>query len=113
MLGVYALIISFPGGQPWDTQGVSRGLVILGKKTLPLGMEHCASFARNAKLRQYAPTGFVVPWSMVYTAICMAICGHTVFPLQTRFALQTRLMWKIINKIQYHFRAHLIDSILE
>ena len=35
------------------------------------------------------------------------------FPLQTRFALQTQLMWIIISKIQYHFRAHSIDSILE
>ena len=34
------------------------------------------------------------------------------FPLQTHFALQTQLMWKIINKIQYHFGAHSIDSIL-
>ena len=72
-------------------------------------MGHCASFARNANPPGYAPTGFVVPWSTVYTAT-EAVAA---FPLQTRFALQTRLMWKIINKIQFHFRAHSIESILE
>ena len=77
-------------------------------------MGHCASFARNAKPPGYAPTGFVVPCSTRCT-LQLAWQSEAVaaFPLQTRFALKTQLMWKIINKIQYHFRADSIDSILE
>ena len=77
------------GVDPRDTQGVTRGLVNFRLKTLPAGMGHCPSFARNANPpRGYAaPTGFVVPWSTVYTATRVAIRGRGSFSASNSFCI--------------------------
>ena len=111
------LSLASPGVDPRGTYGIPRGLVgdgsILGKKLCPRGWNIVRLLQGMLNSRGMHPRDLLCLGQRCTLQLAWQYEAVAAFPLQTRFALQTRLMWKIINKIQYYFRAHSIDSILE